>query len=382
VVAIRLTSVAGADEPIFVLCAMRYGPLGASSRLRLMQYRPFLERAGIHTSLRNFLSDSYLEALYSRKSRFVYIFSAYMRALGARSAARRHDMLWIEKEYLPWLPYWLERWVIGSTPYILDFDDAWSLRYEQAGSPLLRWLFGTKFKSLLRGAVLTVTANDTLYKWASGQGARKLLLLPTVVNLDHYVVSPEPENIFTIGWIGTPLTASYLDVIAEPLHQLAKEAPLRLLIIGAPNKTIPGVDCVHLPWSESTEAQSIGQCHSGIMPLPDTDWARGKSGYKLIQYMAMGRSAVASAVGANRQIIEHGHTGYLASTPEDWLIYLRALRDDPSLRRAIGAAARQRAEKNFSLQVTAPILIDEIRRIPKPDRARCKTYNELSSKPL
>ena len=111
---------------------MRYGPLGASSRLRLMQYRPFLDNAGIKTSLRNFLSDSYIQALYSRKSRFLSVFSAYMRALGARRAAQQHDMLWIEKEYLPWLPYWLERWVIGSTPYILDFDDAWSLRYEQA----------------------------------------------------------------------------------------------------------------------------------------------------------------------------------------------------------------------------------------------------------
>jgi glycosyltransferase involved in cell wall biosynthesis len=360
---------AEADEPISMLCAMRYGPLGASSRLRLMQYRPFLENAGIHTSLRNFLSDSYVRALYSRKPRLLSIVSAYMRALGSRRAARRHDILWIEKEYLPWLPYWLEHWAIGSTPYILDFDDAWSLRYEQASSPLLRWLFGTKFKQLLRNAMLTVTANDTLYEWARGQGARRLLLLPTVVNLDHYIVSPEPEEIFTIGWIGTPLTASYLDVVAEPLRQLAAEAPLRLMIIGAPNKTIPGVDCVHLPWSEATETQSIGQCHIGIMPLPDTDWARGKSGYKLIQYMAMGRPAVASAIGANRQIIEHGHTGYLASTPEDWLICLRVLRDDPGLRRAIGAASRQRVEQNFSLQVTAPILIDEIRKIPKPHRA-------------
>jgi glycosyltransferase involved in cell wall biosynthesis len=335
-----------------------------------MQYRPFLEKAGIHTSLRSFLSDSYVLALYSHKSRLPSIASAYLRALGARRAARRHDVLWIEKEYLPWLPYWLERWAIGSTPYILDFDDAWSLRYEQAGSSLLRWLFGTKFKHLLRNAVLTVTANDTLYEWARVQGARKLLLLPTVVNLDHYIVSPEPGETFTIGWIGTPLTATYLDEIAEPLRQLAREAPLRLLIIGAPDKTIPGVDCVHLPWSEATEAQSIGQCHAGIMPLPDTDWAWGKSGYKLIQYMAMGRPAVASAIGANRQIIEHGRTGYLASTSEDWLVCLRALRDDPGARRAMGAASRQRVEQNFSLQVTAPILIDEIRKIPKPESRR------------
>jgi glycosyltransferase involved in cell wall biosynthesis len=99
------------------------------------------------------------------------------------------------------------------------------------------------------------------------------------------------------------------------------------------------------------------------MPLPDDDWARGKSGYKLIQYMAMGRPAVASAIGANRQIILQGETGFLAETKEDWLSALRRLRDDAGLRAQMGAAARQRVEQEFCLQVTAPVLIETIRKI-------------------
>jgi len=354
---------AAAAAPRRLLCAARYGNLGASSRLRLGQYRPWLERAGIKTTMRAFLSDNYVTALYDGSSRLRPVAAAYLRGFGAIRAARAHDLLWIEKEFLPWLPYWLERLAIGGTPYILDFDDAWSLRYEQAGLPT-RLLLGDKFSRLIRGAALTVTANQTLYDWARNQGAASTLLLPTVVDLDHYIVRPEPAQTFTIAWIGTPLTAEYLNAIAAPLRALAAEVPLKLLIIGAPDARIEGVDCQHAVWDEATEAALIGDCHVGIMPLPDDDWARGKSGYKLIQYMAAGRPAVASPVGANRQIVAGGETGFLAGAPEEWLAALRQLRDNPSLRARMGAAARQRVETTFSLQVTAPKLIAAINAIP------------------
>jgi glycosyltransferase involved in cell wall biosynthesis len=349
--------------PVRLLCAARYGRMGASSRLRLAQYRPYLERAGIATTLRAFLSDGYIAALYDGRSRAGPIISAYLRAIGARQAARAHDLLWIEKEYLPWLPFWLERRAIGATPYMLDFDDAWSLRYENSGSALTRRLLGDKFTRLIRGAALTITANRTLYDWAAAQGAARLLLLPTVVDLEHYKVLPEPTGVFTIGWVGTPLTAGYLDSVAPALRRLSAEAKLRLLIVGAPAARIDGVECVHADWDEATEAGLIGQCHAGIMPLPDDDWARGKSGYKLIQYMAMARATVASPVGANRQIVAAGETGFLAENETAWLQALRRLRDDPEGRARMGAAARRRVETEFSLQVTAPRLIAAIREI-------------------
>jgi glycosyltransferase involved in cell wall biosynthesis len=347
-----------------LLCATRYGKLGASSRLRLAQYRPWLDAAGFRTTARSFLSDRYIAALYGGKSRLTAILAAYARAVFARRAARAHDLLWIEKEYLPWLPYWLERLAIGGTPYILDFDDAWSLRYEKSRFAVIRRLLGQKFPNLIRGAALTVTANKTLHAWALAQGAGRVLLLPTVVDLAHYPPLPEPQGVFTIGWVGTPLTAEYLAAIAAPLRALAAEAPVKLFIIGAPDARIDGVACEHAAWDEATEASHIARCHVGIMPLPDNDWARGKSGYKLIQYMAMSRPTVASPVGANADIVLPGQTGYLAATDAQWLAALRGLRDDAARRIGMGQAARRRVEAEFSLQVMAPKLLEAIKSIP------------------
>lgn len=343
-----------------LLCAMRYGPLGASSRLRLGQYMPLLAQAGLSVSQSSFLDDEYLRALYGGRARGGAALAGYRRALSLPQAIRQHDLLWIEKELLPWMPFWLERGVLGQTPYILDFDDAWALRYAASPSALVRAVLRNKFGQLLRGAALCIVANETLYRWAASEGARHILLLPTVVDTARYVPLPPPDGPFTIGWIGTPLTAAYLDLVAAPLRQLAREAPMRLLVIGAPGFTLPGVEVESLPWSAQSEAELIGRCHAGIMPLPDSEWTNGKSGYKLIQYMAMARPAVGSAIGANHHVVRPGETGFLASTSADWLQSLRTLRDDPARASAMGMAARRRVEQHYSLAVTAPLLVETI----------------------
>ncbi len=351
------------EASLRVLMATRYGRLGASSRLRLLQYAPALDRLGIECTARPFLSDAYVSALYGNGARLPSALAAYGRAVGLARAIRAHDLIWVEKELLPFLPAALERALLGEKKFILDFDDAWFLRYQTAKNLPARWLLGGKFTALVRRAALTVVANETLHDWAVRQGAREVLLLPTVVDLDQYPVLPEPAGPFTVGWIGTPVTAPYLQAIEAPLRRLAAEQPLELLIIGAPDLRIPGVTCRHLPWSENAEGALLGQCHVGVMPLSDDAWSRGKSGYKLVQYMAAGRATVASPVGANRTIVVEGITGLLASDAEQWFVALRRLRDDPGLRNRMALAARARVAVDYALSGTAPRLAAAMRMV-------------------
>ena len=92
------------------------------------------------------------------------------------------------------------------------------------------------------------------------------------------------------------------------------------------------------------------------MPLNDTPWERGKCGFKLIQYMAAGRSVVASPVGANAQIVVEGQTGLLATSSDDWRSSLEALRQEPERRAKMGAMGRTRAEVHYSTESVAPKL--------------------------
>jgi glycosyltransferase involved in cell wall biosynthesis len=352
-----------ATAPVSLLMATRYGRLGASSRLRLLQYQTPLGKAGITSTARPFLPDTYVRALYGEAARLPSVLRAYAGSLRLKQAIAAHDMVWIEKELLPFIPAAVEQALLAGKPFILDFDDAWFLRYEQSPNPLIRRLLGSKFTALVRKAALTIVANEALEAWARKAGAREVLRLPTVVDLDHYPVRPEPDQKFTIGWSGTPVTAPYLAGLAGPLRQLAAEAPLELLVIGAPELEISGLSCRHAAWSEATEAACIARCHAGIMPLPDDDWSRGKSGYKLIQYMAAGRPSVASPIGANQAIVADGETGFLASSHAEWCDRLRRLRDDAMLRSRMGMAARARAAEYYALQVTAPRLARALHQI-------------------
>ena len=81
---------------------------------------------------------------------------------------------------------------------------------------------------------------------------------------------------------------------------------------------MPGVPCRLVRWSEHTEGGELAACDVGLAPIPDDAWTRGKGAYRSIQYAAAGLPTVASPVGANREVVVPGETGFWATTPAEW----------------------------------------------------------------
>jgi glycosyltransferase involved in cell wall biosynthesis len=129
----------------------------------------------------------------------------------------------------------------------------------------------------------------------------------------------------------------------------------------AAEASFPGLEL--LDWAEEREVADVQSMDIGIMPVPDEIWARGKSGYKLVQYMACGLPVVASPVGVNSDIIQHGETGFLARDMAEWRKFLLLLLDDADLRSRLGKAGRNRAEEHYSLQAHAPRLVELLRSV-------------------
>jgi glycosyltransferase involved in cell wall biosynthesis len=95
--------------------------------------------------------------------------------------------------------------------------------------------------------------------------------------------------------------------------------------------------------------------------MPDDQWARGKCAAKALQYMAMGIPAVCSAVGANREVIQHGENGLLASTNEEWVANLESLIDNAALRQRLGAMGRRTVEERYSMRLCAGLFAKVVR---------------------
>jgi glycosyltransferase involved in cell wall biosynthesis len=341
---------------IHVLLLTRYGRTGASSRLRFLQYLAGLDEYDIDVYPAPLLDDVYLRDLYEgRRPSMARVVSFYSERLRHLVRAREFDVVWIEKEVLPWVPHWVALTAIGSRPLVVDFDDAWHLRYSGSANPLVRWALGTKLECIAKRADFVVVANKFLQSWAEEAGGRRVTCIPTVVDLKRYPEgSPPSPQPFTIGWIGTPETAPYLDTIKGALRQVLAKENTRLLLVGAEQSFLPLHNVETQPWSEAREPSLLSRMHVGIMPLPQGTWEYGKSGYKLVQYMAARRPVIASPVGVNCDVVKEGVNGFFAMTETEWVEKLELLRDDLALAARLGSAARETVETSFSLTATLP----------------------------
>jgi hypothetical protein len=305
--------------------------------------------------------DSYVTALQNGKRNLGDAVQAYASRVKTLMSAGRFDLYWIEKEALPWIPAWVELALLTkNVPYVLDYDDAVFHYYDQHSQSIIRWILGDKHAALIQGAALVVAGNSYLAKFAEGAGAKHVEQVPTVIDLDRY---PAPTSqsknesglLPRIGWIGQRSTADFLMPYGQLFGRMVANNLACFIAIGIDAGAL-GLPMMSMPWTEQTEVASINSVDIGIMPLVDAPFERGKCGYKLIQYMACGLPVVASPVGINCQIVEHGVNGFLADTPAQWEQALQTLLADTSLRQRMGQAGRLKVEQQYCLQVTGPKL--------------------------
>ena len=328
----------------------RYDEMGASSRLRYYLFRNALENGGFRPEYHPFFRAAYLRRLYAGqgKSRLLAA-GALLRRLAL--LPRLPERLLVEYELLPELSAACELKFLRRHRYILNFDDNVWEKY--AAQPRL----AGKYDELIRRADGVIAANDFLLERVAALNPNAIKI-PTVVDLGAY----DPAGVkkfprFTVGWIGTPVTYSYLEQAAGALRTMSRAADFELLVIARRDleaRAIPGVRMRFADWSADAEAGLLLQCHAGIMPLTDDPFSRGKSAYKLIQYQAAGLPAIASPVGENVRVIRHGVTGFLADSPAEWADALKQLAADSGLCAAMGLAARA-AAFDYSLQKYGPV---------------------------
>jgi glycosyltransferase involved in cell wall biosynthesis len=354
------------NSQVSVLYLTKYDQMGASSRYRFFQYFPLLEAAGISCSAAPLFDNDCLARRYAMgKVGWHDLCRALWRRLKALVTARSYSLLVIEYELIPYAPALLERALsFLGVPYIVEYDDAIFDHYERSRFWPIKTFLARKIAVVMRKSRLVVAGNGYLADYAARSGARRVEILPTVIDLERYPAgSPVKRGGFTIGWIGSPSTGRYLSAIAPSLAAVCRERRGKVVLIGSGPVELPGVPVEILPWSAQSEVEQISRFDVGIMPLPESNWALGKCGFKLIQYMGCSLPVVASPVGANRDIVREEVNGLLAQSPEEWIGALERLQGDRALGLRMGRAGRELVEKQYCKQVTGPRLISLIQSV-------------------
>ena len=321
-----------------------------SARFRVEQLLPHFERSGVRCTVRPANPSNQGElAHYSppmglrREPLRLAATPARAMQLGGLSG---FDFAFIQKPLI-FFPYTgFEAWVTRRLPTVFDMDDAIHLKHRGLGARQVRRIVDMVDQ--------VIVGNEHLAEIVDAPD--KTTVIPTVVDHLRYAVRPMPEGPFTVVWTGLSDNMREMEPYADALRRVLDEVGGRLVLISerfdAP--WLRGLPVETIPWSPEAEVAGLSVGHVGLMPLADTPFNRGKCGFKLIQYMARGIPAVASPVGTNRQIVEHGVNGMLAATPGEVEDALMRIARDPGFAASLGAAARKTVVERYSVQAVLP----------------------------
>jgi len=369
------------DAPIRVLALSPIPEEGAGCRFRIAQFIPYLQSVGIEVTLRSlytadFFHVVYRRGLYLRKiPRFALL---ALKHLASLRDLRSFDVIWLYREMFPIGPALVERLLAmpGCPPMMFDFDDAIFLSSVSDANRGIRALKRpAKVETIVRHSDSVVVGNEFLADYARQFNA-SVSVIPTCVDTLKFVPAPAVSSDADrsakpiVGWIGSPTTVPYVRALVPVLRAVRAVRPFTLRVSGAGEwLDADSLEIEQPPWTINSEVELFNTCDIGVYPLADDEWSRGKCGFKAIEFMACGVPVVASAVGVNREIIQDGVNGFLASTSEEWIDKLERLLSDPTLRCRFGAAGRQTIEERFSLRVHAPSVANRIRALAS-DRSR------------
>jgi glycosyltransferase involved in cell wall biosynthesis len=240
---------------------------------------------------------------------------------------------------------------------VYDFDDALLVGSAAASNRRFQWTKqeGRRAVACMRKARLVLTGNSTLATQARGY-SRRVEIVPSCVDpaIQPLHQHGEQEKL-TIGWIGSHTTVAYLETLLPVIKRLNERGNVATLVVVGGDTGVREDWIEHRPWSPETQAEDLASFDVGVMPLPDTEWTRGKSGYKLLQYFSAGVPAIADPVGVNAEFVADGR-GIAASTDAEWERALTELLTDAQGRAERGAAARKFVESYYSYQHWAPEL--------------------------
>lgn len=254
------------------------------------------------------------------------------------------DFIWLNRELLPGR-YSLERFL--RKPIVLDVDDAvWRGRPDGART----------MERLGREAAAVFAGNRYIAEWFAPY-ARNICIVPTAIDTDRFRPKEEPscqDRPFTVGWTGTSGNFGYLEAVEVPLKRFLAQFGAKFLVVAEKPPKFSHLDpdqVEFVRWSPETEASTLPLMDVGLMPLPDTEWTRGKCSFKMLQYMSCGLPVVVSPVGMNAELLALGNIGFSATAEVEWFDALIWLYHNRSEREIMGRNGRTLVLERFSRNV-------------------------------
>jgi glycosyltransferase involved in cell wall biosynthesis len=328
-----------------------------SQRFRFEQYLNFLRQNGFECDFSWLVSsedDSFLYKHGNYFRKFSFLNRSYQIRKKDVKIASSYDIIFVQREALMFRSTRFEKAFSRKSKLIFDFDDAIWLMDVSDGNRNWRWLKDpSKTSHIIEMSHMIFAGNRYLAEYAR-QFNDNVKIIPTTIDTDYHKKKKAvtDKNKICIGWAGSTTTIKHFRMAENFLGKLKEKYgdKIYLKLIGDATYENPQLGLTGTAWNLATEIEDLSEFDIGIMPLPDDEWAKGKCGFKGLQYMAMEIPAVMSPVGVNTEIVEDGVNGFLATTDDEWIEKISLLIDSDELRKKFGAEGRKTVIDQYSVE--------------------------------
>lgn len=333
----------------------KYSEEGPSSRYRIFQYKSFFEKEGFSVKIHPLFDKKYIDRLYFLKPvpPFYYL-KRFINRIMELVKVEEGAVVYIEYELLPYFPFLIEKLLLRrKCKVVLDYDDAIFHNYDRSNSRVIKAFLSNKIYSLAKRADLVITGSayltETLEKYNSN-----VVEIPTSLTFEKYAQfstnhhSKNTER-FRIGWIGSKTTSINLSLITVAVKELQKKYNIELILIGFDEnqkEMLKGINYTILKWNAEKEVEIVHSFDVGVMPLLNTDFNKGKCGFKLIQYMACGIPTISTPLIANVKI-NRNKKNLHASNSDEWLQCFEKIAEQKEYYREIVGKENRDIAKSF-----------------------------------
>ncbi|MBU0764309.1 MAG: glycosyltransferase, partial [Bacteroidetes bacterium] len=332
-----------------------YPDRSPSQRFRFEQFLDYLELNGYSYKFSFLVSKKHDKTFYSRGkllSKLILLIRFIFIRLRDVITAGRYDMIFIQREAFflgtSVFEYLLS---LSGAKLIFDFDDSIWLENVSSANRNLLWLKNQQKTAKIIGYADMVFAGNRYLADYAGQFNNNVHIIPTTIDTDEYrpyIVKDKTE--VCIGWSGSITTIEHFSLAVPFLRRIKQKygQKVSFKVIGDDTFRNEELGVQGVAWRKQDELLELTGFDIGIMPLPDTEWAKGKCGLKGLQYMSLGIPTIMSPVGVNTEIIRNGINGFLADSEDEWVRRLSELIESRELREKLGSAGRETVINRYS----------------------------------